>query len=303
MYLKILNKLIKKISRWYKKTRFSCFKKIVNYLERKKKDQIFSMIDDLAVQPEAAAEKQQGQTRIIWICWFQGFDCAPELVKRCIESIQLHSPNANVVILTDENISQYLSLPEFITTKYQNGLIGKAHYSDIVRCSLLYKYGGVWIDSTVFITKSIPESFYEYSFSSLRFDSIDSSLSKGYWTTYFLACHKENTILKFVRDVLYSYWRIHDTSIEYFLTDYIFLYARERNSQCREMMDQQPVTGNYRFLMRQNMSLIPEAETAKALSNDPIGIYKLSHKEKYLTSINGHPTLYSNILDGSFKIN
>ena len=262
MYLKILNKLIKKNSRWYKKTRFSCFKKIVNYLERKKKDQIFSMIDDLAVQPEAAAEKQQGQTRIIWICWFQGFDCAPELVKRCIESIQLHSPNANVVILTDENISLYLSLPEFITTKYQNGLIGKAHYSDIVRCSLLYKYGGVWIDSTVFITKSIPESFYEYSFSSLRFDSIDSSLSKGYWTTYFLACHKENTILKFVRDVLYSYWRIHDTSIEYFLTDYIFLYARERNSQCREMMDQQPVTGNYRFLMRQNMSLIPEAETA-----------------------------------------
>ena len=38
------NKLIKKNSRWYKKTRFSCFKKIVNYLERKKKDQIYQTV-------------------------------------------------------------------------------------------------------------------------------------------------------------------------------------------------------------------------------------------------------------------
>lgn len=36
------------------------------------------------------------------------------------------------------------------------------------------------------------------------------------------------------------------------------------------------------------------------LNNDPVGIYKLSHKEQYRTSDNGQPTVYSQILDGSF---
>lgn len=303
MNINVLNKIIKKSKRWYKKTNFSFIKNIAASFEQKKKNKIFAVIKDLNIQPGIHSEPQPNESRIIWICWFQGLENAPGLVKRCIESVRLYSSDAKVVILTDDNIPQYLSLPEYIISKYESGVISKAQYSDIVRCSLLYQYGGIWMDATVFITKPVPESFYENTFSSLRYNANDDTLSQGYWTAYFLSSHKDDQIIKFVRDVLYRYWQQHDTLIEYFLIDYCFLYAREKFPQFRNIMDEQPVTGNSRFLIRQYMNLSPDSAVIKALKNDRIGIYKLSHKEKYQSSHDGKSTLYSKILDGSFKIN
>jgi hypothetical protein len=93
--------------------------------------------------------------------------------------------------------------------------------------------------------------------------------------------------VKLVRDILYRYWQHHDTLIEYFLIDYSFLYARERYPQFREMMNVQPVTGNNRFLIRQFISAAPDAAAIDTLNRDPVGIYKLSHKEQYRTVDNG----------------
>ncbi|WP_395675757.1 capsular polysaccharide synthesis protein [Enterobacter sp.] len=142
MNLNLINKLIKKTRRWQKKTGLSLFQRAAAHFEQKKKETLFGVIDALKIQPESASNTEPSQSRIIWICWFQGLESAPELVKRCIESVQRNTPDAQVVILTDDNIPDYLSLPEHIKTKYQAGLISKAQYSDIVRCSLLYQYGG-----------------------------------------------------------------------------------------------------------------------------------------------------------------
>lgn len=302
MNLNVTNKLIKKTRRWHKKTGFSLFQRAAAHFEQKKKETIFSVIDGLQLQPEEAGSAEPAQSRIIWICWFQGLESAPELVKRCIASVQNNAPDAQVIILTDENIPDYLALPEHIKTKYQAGLISKAQYSDIVRCSLLYQYGGIWMDATVFMTRPVPESFYQRTFSSLRFDAAENALSQGYWTAYFLAAQKGNALVKLVRDILYRYWQHHDALIEYFLIDYSFLYARERYPQFRQIMDVQPVTGNNRFLIRQFISSKPDVTAMTALNQDPVGIYKLSHKEQYRTSDSGQPTVYSKILDGSFSL-
>ncbi|MDI6427605.1 capsular polysaccharide synthesis protein [Cronobacter dublinensis] len=304
MKLNTLNKLIKKTRRWHKKTGFAVFQRAAAHLEAKKKATIFSVIDSLNVQPEPVASVPPAQSRLIWICWFQGLDHAPELVKRCIESVKKNTPDAKTVILTDDNIADYLTLPDFIIAKYQAGLINKALYSDIVRCSLLYQYGGVWIDATVFLTRPLPESFYEHSFSSLRFDDAgqESTISQGYWTTYLFAARPGNTLVKFVRDNLYRYWQLNDQSIEYFFTDYCFLYAREKVPAFREMMNRQPVTGNHRFLIRQFINAAPTQTALATLRQDPVGIYKLSHKENYRLTDNGEPALYSMILDGRFTL-
>lgn len=302
MNLNVTNKLIKKTRRWHKKTGFALFQRAAAHFEQKKKETIFSVIDGLQLQPEEAGSAEPAQSRIIWICWFQGLESAPELVKRCIASVQNNAPDAQVIILTDENIPDYLALPEHIKTKYQAGLISKAQYSDIVRCSLLYQYGGIWMDATVFLTRPVPESFYQRTFSSLRFDVAENALSQGYWTAYFLAAQKGNALVKLVRDILYRYWQHHDALIEYFLIDYSFLYARERYPQFRQIMDVQPVTGNNRFLIRQFISSKPDVTAMTALNQDPVGIYKLSHKEQYRTLDSGQPTVYSKILDGSFSL-
>ena len=40
----------------------------------------------------------------IWICWFQGEDKAPDLVKKCIDSVRKHASGYDVIILTEDNI-------------------------------------------------------------------------------------------------------------------------------------------------------------------------------------------------------
>lgn len=302
MNLNLINKLIKKTRRWHHKTAFSCFQSAALRLENKKKEIIFSVIDNLNIQPQQSVEVHHVPSKIIWICWFQGVESAPDLVKRCIESVQHHVSDAEVILLNDDNIPKFLDLPDHIKKKYASGLISKAQYSDIVRTSLLYQYGGVWMDATLFMTKKLPDSFYENEFSSLRFEHNEYALSQGRWTAYFLSSRKGSALIKLVRDILYGYWLHNDKLIEYFLIDYSFLYAREKYFHFQQLMNEQPVTGNNRFLIRQYINLAPDQAAMEVLSRDPVGIYKLSHKEKYSLSDNGQPTLYSKILDGSFRL-
>lgn len=119
MKLNTINKFIKKTRRWHKKTGLAVFQRAAAHFEEKKKAAIFSVIDRLNVQAESVSPVHQAQSRMIWICWFQGLEHAPALVKQCVESVKCHTPDANIIVLTDENIPQYLNLPEHITTKYQ----------------------------------------------------------------------------------------------------------------------------------------------------------------------------------------
>ena len=39
----------------------------------------------------------------IWICWFQGMENAPEIVKKCYKSVVENNPDKEVIVLTTEN--------------------------------------------------------------------------------------------------------------------------------------------------------------------------------------------------------
>ena len=73
-----------------------------------------------------------------------------------------------VRILTKDNFKEYIDIPDYVLEKYEHGLILPAHLSDIVRCCLLYKYGGVWLDSTILMCGPMPGECMEYCFCALR---------------------------------------------------------------------------------------------------------------------------------------
>ncbi|HDR2892649.1 TPA: capsular polysaccharide synthesis protein [Enterobacter asburiae] len=304
MNLNVTNKLIKKTRRWQKKTGLSLFQRAAEHFEQKKKETLFGVIDALKIQPESASNTEPAQSRIIWICWFQGLESAPELVKRCIDSVYKHSNSYKVVIITEDNFSDYVLLPFNIVEKYNLGLIGKAHFSDLLRCCLLYKYGGVWLDSTMFLIHDLPSCFLSNSFCSLRFTSEECSgvISKGFWTTYTLASEKNGYLIGNVMNTLLKYWEKYDSIIDYFLLDYIFCYFFEKDKCSRDIILSQPVLGENRFLLRRNMSNFFSIELTEKFLADHIGIYKLSYKDSYRTADNGKPTLYSQILDDTFRL-
>lgn len=302
--LNLINKLLKKSRHYAKKTKLPFFQAAADRLTKKKQDIIFAELDKLAVQPDFSSSTQVQSRRIIWICWFQGLEQAPPLVRRCIESVQRNASGAEVVILTDDSINTYLELPAHITEKYAAGLISKAHYSDIVRCALLYQYGGIWMDATLYLTRPIPESFFERDFSSLRYDvlSAEMPISQGGWTIFMLAARAHNSYIKYVLDCLFAYWETHNSMIEYFFTDYALLYAAQKYPSYGELINKQPVMGNHRYLIRQFINRPVDELTCEQLQNDDVGIYKLSHKTKYQQSVNGVETLYGKILRNDFML-
>jgi hypothetical protein len=92
-----------------------------------------------------------GLTRKIWLLWLQGWNSAPELVKLVRESWQFHNPDWEIVLLDQENIHQYIDIPNTILKfkRFPCFRITNAALSDIIRLKLLAQHGGVWADATM----------------------------------------------------------------------------------------------------------------------------------------------------------
>ena len=82
-------------------------------------------------------EKRETGRKIAWICWFQGLDNAPQLVKKCYESICYWLKEYEIVVITKENYGDYVSFPDYIVKKWEEGIISDAQFSDILRLELL----------------------------------------------------------------------------------------------------------------------------------------------------------------------
>ena len=66
-------------------------------------------------------------TECLWLCWLQGEQQMPELVKNCVRSVEKHkNKEQRIFIITEENYGRYISLPPFITDKRKSGAIGNA---------------------------------------------------------------------------------------------------------------------------------------------------------------------------------
>lgn len=163
----------------------------------------------------------------IWICWFQGMDNAPSVVKKCYESIKKYNSDKNIHVITEKNMFEYIELPEYIINKWKKGIISYTHLSDIIRTELLIKYGGLWVDATTYFTDSIPDYVYNKDlFLYKYYDSSDITIRFNSW---FIYSSKDNAILKNIRDLLYAYWKKERKLSEYFLWHFFLTMSYEYN--------------------------------------------------------------------------
>lgn len=163
----------------------------------------------------------------VWVCWLQGFDNAPELVQECILSQQAHLKNQEYILLTEKNYSQYVDFPDFIIEKMKKGTISKTHFSDLLRLELLKKYGGTWIDATVYLSDELPS--YMVNSHLFVFQDLKPGLD-GHCTalsSWFMTASAQNPIISLTLALLYEYWRTHDKMIDYFLLHDFFQLAIE----------------------------------------------------------------------------
>lgn len=156
--------------------------------------------------------------QIIWVCWLQGMDYAPDIVRVCYESICNHIKNRKVILITEDNYRAFVKFPQHIQKKIDDGLLKGAHMTDLLRLELLLKYGGTWIDATVLCTSSdIPEYMLNSDLFVFQCLKPGRDGHTNVFSNWFITACSNNKVLYMVRELLYYYWSEHDELIDYFI--------------------------------------------------------------------------------------
>jgi hypothetical protein len=230
--------------------------------------------------PENVIQNLAQDDRIpVWSFWDS--DELPFLVQKCVSSWERHldSKKYKIVLLSESTVHQYLSSDIFDGLPNSEQL-QKANLSDFVRLSLLQKYGGIWLDATVYL-KSDLSFLDEYNgFYAPRLPYIDTQVVQ----VWFISAAKNNEIInKWLAS--YKAKLIENKNINirwHSLSMYSGLAARFLISVDKKFRTYFRVYVSYEELYRRDRHI--RANTPKL---DEYGVRAHFRKENFLKIVNG----------------
>lgn len=184
---------------------------------------------------EASSE---GEPERIFSIWLQGEQAAPEIVKACWRSIRANCTQ-ELVILDENSIWDWIQLPGYIVDKWKSGKMRAAHFTDICRVELLYRHGGVWMDSTDFVSNPLPQWLLDQDF----FVFMSGETQRGFYSfvqNCFIRARKGSYLLKCWREAMFAYWKQEDSTIDYFVHQLLFKKVVECNAHASELFAKMP---------------------------------------------------------------
>ena len=239
-------------------------------------------------------EESEEFPKIIWTMWQQGEAQMPETVKASMKTIKdfAERNGCDLHLLTNENLEHFVNIPKDITDKYKKNELTAAHYSDIIRFTLLHQYGGIWMDATLFISPYATVEMFEGDFFSLNHpptypEQMERTIGDFKWSGFFLAGQKGGNHFKHIRDLYIYYVRKYPIFIHYLMMDYFILSEYTSNPEFRSLVDKLPVleTAERLWFLREHANdSFEEYEWEKLLKTTPImkTTYKIN-KEKIIT--------------------
>lgn len=182
---------------------------------------------------EEASEKKP---KVVWSCWLQGEDAAPELVQVCWQSVRRQLPNYELRIVTLSNYRQWAELPSYVIEKYRRGILPAAHLSDLLRLELLVRHGGTWMDSTVLCT-GFPSDRLQRQWAIIEASPLAlfryfprGSVKPTGLSNWFISARQNHAVLVATRNAMQAYWRDYDCTVDYYLMHLFLATALERQT-------------------------------------------------------------------------
>lgn len=172
---------------------------------------------------------------IIWMCWFQGEDhkSIGSLQKICIKKWRDLNSDCEVNVLTNDNIADHA--PEFFQIVKDSPERTYQARSDLLRLLLLSKYGGTWVDATVYPTQPLSEfynkivnktGFFSYRFIPRGSYDPKESLELPSWflcidkpNHYLIEKWKDEFIKRYKTLNKWPYYTIHHSITDLYDTD------------------------------------------------------------------------------------
>lgn len=236
---------------------------------------------------------------IIWTFWYQGEENAPDIVKACLNSLRksIEDTDIKLVVLSKYNFTEYVDIPDYIISKKDLGLISLTEFSDILRSALLAKFGGFWIDATIFSVRPIDMSIFQNPMFTLHFfdGSVWSpAVAHHRWNTYFIGVRKNDKLFSFVRDFLYTYWKNESYLLDYLLIDYAMDLACRHFNDVDKLVNSIPVSNIMCLKLHNKLGNEYSKDEFEKLTRNT-DFFKLTYKSKVK---NSNTNFYSALFNG-----
>lgn len=178
------------------------------------------------------------ETEKIFTMWLQGEDNAPPLVKACFRSIRKNCVQ-ELVVLDEKTVFDYITLPDEIVKKYRAGHIARAHFADICRVELLYTYGGIWLDSTAFVTEPLPQWFIDQDFFVFLAGHVGGS-EYSFMQNCFIRARKGAYLLAAWREMIHNFWLNEPREFDYFMHQLMFKTLVQKDPMAIKYFEKMP---------------------------------------------------------------
>ncbi len=215
----------------------------------------------------------------IWQYWESKDGTIPPLVQACLNSVDKYKGNQKRILLTPENVREYVVIPEIFWKLKEKGIIKTAFFSDILRTCLLIQHGGIWIDATVLLTEELPSYITEADLFVFQND-LKIDLDGLNMASYFIAAKPDNVILKQTLEALKYYWKENRFLINYFTFLHTFTMVTQRN---KEIFSKVPFFSFLPVQQFQGELLKPFSQERWMEIKKMSGVHKLTHKQSVLT--------------------
>lgn len=225
-------------------------KKQYDSLKKVMKERYSFILDKYKCYKKLDNEQIIGNSKNIWMIWWQGFDeNTSEVIIENYKQIVALNHNWNVFLVTEYNYKNFVEIPDYIQEYIEKEKLSFTHISDYLRIVLLEKYGGVYIDCNFYSLRPfdflVNEKFYTIKHGHFS----DWHVSKGMWTTGLLAAGKHDILFIFLKEMYDTFFKDIDFVPSYFFIDVLISLGYENISLVKSEIDHVAYNNeNYNFI-------------------------------------------------------
>ena len=176
----------------------------------------------------------------IWQFWDNpAGQVTPEIVKASIKSVENFKNNFNHQILNISTIENYSDLPGFVFDRLKKKQMRFAHFADLLRLNLLKNHGGMWMDTTLYMTNFVPEYIIEQDFFVFLTDKL-THFPYSFMQNFFIRAKKGSFLCEAWYQICLEYWKNETRRIEYFQHQLMFKALIEKNPLAKKLFAEMP---------------------------------------------------------------
>jgi mannosyltransferase OCH1-like enzyme len=208
----------------------------------------------------------------IWIFWEQGFDKAPQVCKICLNSWILKNKSWEINVLDKNKLKDFIDVEEINKDFYEIQPIQTR--SDLIRTLLLKKYGGVWVDATLYCFKSLDDWLSEVMNNQKFFTFTYPNKHIASW---FISSVKDNPFFEKLAMNYFEFFRNNLKAKHYFQYHEVFNKLNEKEEKNTKTLDARKA----RILKYSSNAISNKNFRTSFLENLKCPVFKLSHKVNF----------------------